>query len=167
MKARLTFDITGARSREAAAELTLVRQSCAMLTFEQMRVRVLLLSDGSSVSQWHVESQEPGTKWLVGFSVCCPRGWALTDDCLSAFMTLVIILLHMFWGIVFFDGCEKKKWYALLVVLLTHLLVSALVSVATVLRVFFGTSVHVAEMVHSTVNEIRAYGKMRKVRKVV
>ncbi|XP_054421289.1 gamma-secretase subunit APH-1B isoform X2 [Pteronotus mesoamericanus] len=43
-----------------------------------------------------------------------------------AFMTLVIILLHMFWGIVFFDGCEKKNWYALLVVLLTHLLVSAL-----------------------------------------
>ncbi|KAM5293377.1 gamma-secretase subunit APH-1B isoform 2-T2 [Ctenodactylus gundi] len=42
-----------------------------------------------------------------------------------AFMTLVIILLHVFWGIVFFDGCEKKKWYFLLLVLLTHLLVSA------------------------------------------
>eukprot|EP00071_Canis_lupus_P034678 XP_022268235.1 gamma-secretase subunit APH-1B [Canis lupus familiaris] len=44
----------------------------------------------------------------------------------SAFMTLVIILLHVFWGIIFFDGCEKKKWSALLIVLLTHLLVSAL-----------------------------------------
>uniref|UniRef100_A0A8C2NTE7 Gamma-secretase subunit APH-1 n=1 Tax=Capra hircus TaxID=9925 RepID=A0A8C2NTE7_CAPHI len=44
----------------------------------------------------------------------------------SAFMTLVITLLHVFWGIVFFDGCEKKKWYTLLVVLLSHLLVSAL-----------------------------------------
>lgn len=44
----------------------------------------------------------------------------------SAFMTLVIVLLHIFWGVVFFDGCEKKKWYTLLVVLLTHLLVSAL-----------------------------------------
>uniref|UniRef100_A0A8C0P6Y9 Gamma-secretase subunit APH-1 n=2 Tax=Canis lupus familiaris TaxID=9615 RepID=A0A8C0P6Y9_CANLF len=43
-----------------------------------------------------------------------------------AFMTLVIILLHVFWGIIFFDGCEKKKWSALLIVLLTHLLVSAL-----------------------------------------
>ncbi|XP_064123505.1 gamma-secretase subunit APH-1B isoform X2 [Loxodonta africana] len=43
-----------------------------------------------------------------------------------AFMTLVIILLHIFWGIVFFDGCEKKRWCALLVVVLTHLLVSAL-----------------------------------------
>ncbi|XP_037689689.1 gamma-secretase subunit APH-1B [Choloepus didactylus] len=44
----------------------------------------------------------------------------------SAFMTLVIILLHVFWGIIFFDGCEKKQWCTLLVVLLTHLLVSAL-----------------------------------------
>ncbi|XP_032767436.1 gamma-secretase subunit APH-1B-like [Rattus rattus] len=42
----------------------------------------------------------------------------------SAFMTLVIIMLHVFWGIVFFDGCEKNKWYILLTVLLTHLVVS-------------------------------------------
>ncbi|XP_055393688.1 gamma-secretase subunit APH-1B isoform X2 [Bubalus kerabau] len=46
----------------------------------------------------------------------------------SAFMTLVITLLHVFWGIVLFHGCEKKKWCALLVVLLSHLLVSALSS---------------------------------------
>jgi anterior pharynx defective protein 1 len=56
-------------------------------------------------------------------------------------MTLVIILLHVFWGIVFFDGCEKKKWYILLIVLLTHLLVSAQVSVVTVLELFFETQV--------------------------
>ncbi|XP_040825587.1 gamma-secretase subunit APH-1B isoform X1 [Ochotona curzoniae] len=43
----------------------------------------------------------------------------------SAFMTLVIVLLHVFWGIVFFDGCEKKKWYVILIIFLTHLLVSA------------------------------------------
>ncbi|KAL6050190.1 hypothetical protein STEG23_015198 [Scotinomys teguina] len=42
----------------------------------------------------------------------------------SAFMTLVIIMLHVFWGVVFFDGCEKKKWHILVTVLLTHLLVS-------------------------------------------
>lgn len=42
----------------------------------------------------------------------------------SAFMTLVIIMLHVFWGIVFFDGCEKNKRYILLTVLLTHLVVS-------------------------------------------
>lgn len=37
-------------------------------------------------------------------------------------------MLHVFWGIVFFDGCEKNKWYILLTVLLTHLLVSTQVS---------------------------------------
>ena len=58
--------------------------------------------------------------------------------CLPAFMTLVITLLHVFWGIVFFDGCEKKKWYTLLVVLLSHLLVSALVSIANLLELGFG-----------------------------
>ncbi|XP_051678299.1 gamma-secretase subunit APH-1B isoform X4 [Oryctolagus cuniculus] len=42
-----------------------------------------------------------------------------------AFMTLVVVLLHVFWGVVFFDGCEKKKWYIILIVFLTHLLVSA------------------------------------------
>eukprot|EP00069_Balaena_mysticetus_P020758 bmy_13021T0 len=41
-------------------------------------------------------------------------------------MTLVIILLHVFWGTVCLDACEKKKWYALLIVLLPYLLVSAL-----------------------------------------
>lgn len=50
-------------------------------------------------------------------------------------MTLVIILLHVFWGIVFFDGCEKKKWYILLTVLLTHLLVSTQVSAVSVFSV--------------------------------
>ncbi|XP_075387134.1 gamma-secretase subunit APH-1B isoform X2 [Tenrec ecaudatus] len=47
-----------------------------------------------------------------------------------AFMTLVLILLHLFWGIVFFDGCEKKRWHTLLLVLLTHLFVSALTLVS-------------------------------------
>lgn len=103
----------------------------------------------------------------VSFGICCLYNWALMDDCLSAFMTLVIILLHMFWGIVFFDGCEKRKWYALLVVLLTHLLVSALVSIATLLRLFFETEVHIPKMVDSTLNEIHACGKMRKFRKIV
>ena len=72
---------------------------------------------------------------LWGLLTC---DWALTVACLPAFMTLVITLLHVFWGIVFFDGCEKKKWYTLLVVLLSHLLVSALVSIATLLKLGFG-----------------------------
>uniref|UniRef100_A0A452IFA9 Gamma-secretase subunit APH-1 n=1 Tax=Gopherus agassizii TaxID=38772 RepID=A0A452IFA9_9SAUR len=44
----------------------------------------------------------------------------------SAFMTLAIVLLHVFWGIAFFDACEKKKWWALALVILSHLLVSGL-----------------------------------------
>ncbi|XP_032621349.1 gamma-secretase subunit APH-1B isoform X2 [Chelonoidis abingdonii] len=43
-----------------------------------------------------------------------------------AFMTLAIVPLHVFWGIVFFDACEKKKWWAPALVILSHLLVSGL-----------------------------------------
>lgn len=91
----------------------------------------------------------------------------LMVGCLSAFMTLVIILLHVFWGIVFFDGCEKKKWCLLLIVLLTHLLVSAQVSVAAVLRLYFGTQVCVSKMVNSALDEMHAHENMRKFRKAV
>ncbi|KAG7270085.1 hypothetical protein CRUP_020354 [Coryphaenoides rupestris] len=41
-----------------------------------------------------------------------------------AFMTMAIILLHMFWGVVFFDACEKRRWWCLVVVIASHLLVS-------------------------------------------
>ena len=105
--------------------------------------------------------------WAVGFGICCLYDWTLMDDCLSAFMTLVIILLHVFWGIIFFDGCEKKKWSALLVVLLTHLLVSTLVSIATMLTLFFGTQVPISKMIDSTLNEIQTNGQMKKFQKVV
>ncbi|KAJ8417264.1 hypothetical protein AAFF_G00284910 [Aldrovandia affinis] len=44
----------------------------------------------------------------------------------SAFMTLAIILLHMFWGVVFFEACEKQRWLSLAVVVTSHLLVSCL-----------------------------------------
>ncbi|XP_074150994.1 gamma-secretase subunit APH-1B [Sminthopsis crassicaudata] len=44
----------------------------------------------------------------------------------SAFMTLVMVLLHVFWGVVFFDACETKNWWALIVVVVSHLLVSGL-----------------------------------------
>lgn len=46
----------------------------------------------------------------------------------AAFMTLAIILLHMFWGVVFFEACEKQRWLSLAVVVTSHLLVSCLVS---------------------------------------
>lgn len=43
-------------------------------------------------------------------------------------MTMAIILLHMFWGVVFFDACEKQRWWAVAAVVISHLIVSCLVS---------------------------------------
>ncbi|XP_030620773.1 gamma-secretase subunit Aph-1b isoform X2 [Chanos chanos] len=43
-----------------------------------------------------------------------------------AFMTLAMILLHTFWGVVFFEACEKERWGSLAAVVLSHLLVSCL-----------------------------------------
>ncbi|XP_059845536.1 gamma-secretase subunit Aph-1b-like isoform X3 [Hypanus sabinus] len=44
----------------------------------------------------------------------------------SAFMTMAIILLHTFWSVLFFDGFEKRRWWAVVAVISTHLLVSGL-----------------------------------------
>ncbi|XP_066503841.1 gamma-secretase subunit Aph-1b [Hoplias malabaricus] len=44
----------------------------------------------------------------------------------SAFMTLAIILLHMFWGVVFFEACEHQRWLSLGAVVISHLVVSCL-----------------------------------------
>ncbi|XP_076984259.1 gamma-secretase subunit APH-1B isoform X4 [Tamandua tetradactyla] len=64
-----------------------------------------------------------------GLKTISPFETALSMRLLAyAFMTLVVILLHVFWGVIFFDGCEKKHRCTLLIVLLTHLLVSALES---------------------------------------
>lgn len=52
----------------------------------------------------------------------------LTVSVPTAFMTLVLILLHTFWGIIFFDGCETRRWGEVAAVVLCHLTVSALVS---------------------------------------
>lgn len=45
-----------------------------------------------------------------------------------AFLTNCIILLHTFWGIVFLEGCDNKKYKNLAVVVAGHMLVSLLVS---------------------------------------
>ena len=45
---------------------------------------------------------------------------------ISAFLTNCIVLLHTFWGIIFFDGLDKKKWLYVGTVFLSHLTVSVL-----------------------------------------
>lgn len=46
----------------------------------------------------------------------------------AAFLTAAVILLHTFWGVVFFDACERRRYWALVLVVLSHLLTSGLVS---------------------------------------
>ncbi|NWW43798.1 APH1B secretase, partial [Pedionomus torquatus] len=42
----------------------------------------------------------------------------------SAFMTMVLIFLHTFWGILFFHGCEHQCWWEITAVVIMHLAVS-------------------------------------------
>ncbi|XP_072570908.1 gamma-secretase subunit Aph-1b [Paramormyrops kingsleyae] len=64
------------------------------------------------------DSLGPGTVGIFGDS----QYYFIT----SAFMTLAMTLLHTFWGVVFFDSCERNRWWAVAVVLSLHLLVSGL-----------------------------------------
>lgn len=44
----------------------------------------------------------------------------------SAVLTLCFILLHTFWGVIFFDAWDQKKYYMIGVVVASHMLVSCL-----------------------------------------
>lgn len=44
----------------------------------------------------------------------------------SAFLTLCFVLLHTFWGILFFHACDKKRYPVIVLVVLSHMLVSCL-----------------------------------------
>ncbi|XP_072514480.1 gamma-secretase subunit Aph-1b [Salminus brasiliensis] len=64
------------------------------------------------------DSLGPGTVGIFGDS----QYYFVT----SALMTLAITLLQTFWGVVFFEGCEKSRWWVIAVVVCLHLLVSGL-----------------------------------------
>ncbi|KAM9410109.1 gamma-secretase subunit Aph-1b [Pholidichthys leucotaenia] len=76
------------------------------------------MSGAFSVVNILADSVGPGTVGIHGDS----QHYFLS----SAFMTMAIILLHMFWGVVFFDACEKRQWLAVAAVVITHLVVSCL-----------------------------------------
>lgn len=76
------------------------------------------MSGAFSVVNILADSVGPGTVGIHGDS----QHYFLS----SAFMTMAIILLHMFWGVVFFDACEKQRWWAVAAVVVSHLLVSCL-----------------------------------------
>uniref|UniRef100_A0ACB8EP51 Anterior pharynx defective 1 n=1 Tax=Sphaerodactylus townsendi TaxID=933632 RepID=A0ACB8EP51_9SAUR len=80
-----------------------------------------LMSGAFSMINLLADSVGPGTVGIYGDS----QLYFLT----SAFMTLVMIFLHTFWGIVFFHGCETRQWWEVGAVVVTHLIVSGLVSI--------------------------------------
>ncbi|KAG2466749.1 TPM3 protein, partial [Polypterus senegalus] len=77
-----------------------------------------IMSGAFSMINILADSLGPGTVGIHGES----QYYFLT----SAFMTMAITLLHTFWGVLFFDGCEKKRWWMIAVVVCLHLLVSGL-----------------------------------------
>lgn len=44
----------------------------------------------------------------------------------SAFLTLCFILLHTFWGIIYFDGCRRRRYYQPIIVVVLHMALSCL-----------------------------------------
>lgn len=51
----------------------------------------------------------------------------------SAFITLSLILLHIFWGIIFYDALDRGCKYRTGYVVLSHLIVSSLVCLTLLL----------------------------------
>ncbi|CAL9694059.1 unnamed protein product [Knipowitschia caucasica] len=76
------------------------------------------MSGAFSVVNILADSAGPGTVGIHGDS----QHYFLS----SAFMTMAIILLHLFWGVVFFDACEKQRWWGVAAVILSHLIISCL-----------------------------------------
>ncbi|KAM6294176.1 gamma-secretase subunit APH-1A [Aegotheles albertisi] len=65
-----------------------------------------------------VDSAGPGTVGIHGDSPY----YFIT----SAFLTMALVLLHTFWGVVFFDACERRRYGRLGLVVGSHLLASGL-----------------------------------------
>ncbi|NXW60286.1 APH1A secretase, partial [Eurystomus gularis] len=79
-----------------------------------------IISGGFSVINILADSIGPG---IVGIHGDSPY-YFIT----SAFLTMALVLLHTFWGVIFFDACEKHRYWCLGLVVASHLLTSGLVS---------------------------------------
>ncbi|KAJ8260862.1 hypothetical protein COCON_G00165850 [Conger conger] len=77
-----------------------------------------IMSGAFSVINILSDSLGPGTVGIFGDS----QYYFISSAC----MTLAVTLLHTFWGVVFFDGCERGRWWAVALVVCLHLLVSGL-----------------------------------------
>ncbi|KAK3102890.1 hypothetical protein FSP39_014726 [Pinctada imbricata] len=77
-----------------------------------------LISGAFSIVNVLADMVGPGTIGIRGDS---PHFFLAT-----AFLTLCFILLHTFWGVIFFNAWDKRKLHMVAVVVLSHLLVSCL-----------------------------------------
>ncbi|XP_015671333.1 gamma-secretase subunit Aph-1b-like [Protobothrops mucrosquamatus] len=102
--------------------LALSEDGCSPISNQQMAyvagLGFGLMSGAFAMINLLADSLGPGIVGIQGDS----QLYFLT----SAFMTLVLILLHTFWGIIFFHGCEMRRWGEVAAVVLCHLTVSAL-----------------------------------------
>ncbi|XP_071794912.1 gamma-secretase subunit Aph-1-like [Asterias amurensis] len=64
------------------------------------------------------DSKGPGTVGINGG----PPDFLIT----SAFLTMAMVLLHIIWNVLFFHGCETKKYYINAIVVASHFLISEL-----------------------------------------
>uniref|UniRef100_A0A674HTL5 Gamma-secretase subunit APH-1 n=1 Tax=Taeniopygia guttata TaxID=59729 RepID=A0A674HTL5_TAEGU len=102
--------------------VALSEDGCSPISIQQMAyvagVGFGLMSGAFSMINLLADALGPGTVGIHGDS----QLYFLT----SAFMTMVLIFLHTFWGILFFHGCEHRRWWEITAVVIMHLTVSGL-----------------------------------------
>ncbi|KFQ24953.1 Gamma-secretase subunit Aph-1b, partial [Mesitornis unicolor] len=95
---------------------------CSPISIQQMvyvaGVGFRLMSGAFSMINLLAEALGPSTVGIHGDS----QLYFLT----SAFMTMVLIFLHTFWGILFFHSCEHWCWWEITAVVIMHLAVLGL-----------------------------------------
>ncbi|XP_052631391.1 gamma-secretase subunit Aph-1b-like isoform X6 [Harpia harpyja] len=100
--------------------VALSEDGCSPISIQQMAyvagVGFGLMSGTFSMINLLADALGPGTTGIHGDS----QLYFLT----SAFMTMVLIFLHTFWGILFFHGCEHRRWWEITAVVIMHLAVS-------------------------------------------
>ena len=79
-----------------------------------------VMSGAFSLTNILADSVGPGTVGLNGDS----HYFFLV----SSFTTLAFILLHTFWGVIFFKACDNHNYILMGYVFVSHLIVSAIVS---------------------------------------
>ncbi|KFP32980.1 Gamma-secretase subunit APH-1A, partial [Colius striatus] len=93
--------------------VALSEDGCSPISIQQM---AYVMSGAFSMINLLADALGPGTVGIHGDS----QLYFLT----SAFMTMVLIFLHTFWGILFFHGCEHRRWWEITAVVVMHLAVS-------------------------------------------